>query len=192
MTNTRNHGSEYQRRDARARELGFRNYYDIRKRGGVHEVAKQAGPVLASLPESARRTRQAVLEALSVMRRERIPLARAARRAGVSPTAVRFWAGDAVDPKGVAAPSDRLLRHLLIISHGQTTPVSVRGNRQAALASAHLQAVSKFLETGEVRHLAPFEGKKVARHLLETDPDVLESMALSGGLQFEDIYSLVG
>ena len=192
MTNTRNHGSEYQRRDARARELGFRNYYDIRKRGGVHEVAKQAGPVLASLPESSRRTRQAVLEAVSVMRRERIPLARAARRAGVSPTSVRFWAGDAVDPKGVAAPSDRLLRHLLIISHGQTTPVSVRGNRQAALASAHLQAVSKFLETGDVRHLAGFEGKKVAGHLLETDSDVLESMALSGGLQFEDIYALVG
>lgn len=186
------YANDYQRRNDRARELGFRNYYEIRKRGGVREVAKQSGPALAVLPESAKRTRRAALEAVSVMRRERIPLARAARRAGVSSAAVRFWAGGAVDAQGAARSSDRLLRRLLIITDGHAVSVEVRGSRQAALVSAHLQAVSRFLETGEVRHLSAFEGKKVAGHLLETDPDVLESTALSGGLQFEDIYSLVG
>jgi hypothetical protein len=60
------------------------------------------------------------------------------------------------------------------------------------VVGAYWNAVSQFLKTGDVRLLARFEGKAVAGHVLETDPDVLEELALSGGLQFEDIYALAG
>lgn len=192
MANTRDHRSDYQRRNQLARERGFRNYYEIRKLGGAHEVTRQSAPVLGSLPERARKTRRAALDVVSIMRHERIPLARAARRAGVEPSAVRFWAGGALKPSGAARPGDRLLRNLRILTDGQVLQVAVRGSRQAAVAAAHWNAVSRFLETGDVRQLTKFEGKTVAGHLLETDPDVLEELALSGGLQFEDIYALTG
>ncbi len=164
----------------------------MRKLGGARAVTRQSAPVLGSLPPRAVETRRSALEAVSVMRRERVPLARAARRAGVSPTAVKFWAGDAVDSSGAVKPGDRLLRPLLIVSDGRTMQVDVRGSRQATVVSAYWNAVSRFLETGDIRLLARFEGKTVAGHVLETDPDVLEELALSGGLQFEDIYALAG
>ena len=188
----KSHISSHQRRNERARERGFRNYYEMRKLGGAHGVTQQSGPVLASLPKRARKTRRAALGVVSTMRQDRIPLERAARRAGVEQSAVRFWAADAFATARSVKPADRLLRELPIVSGGQTMQVDVRGSRQAGVVSAYWNSVSRFLETGDIRHLARFEGKTVAGHILETDPDVLESLALSGGLQFEDIYALVG
>lgn len=190
MAQPRDHRGEHHRRNERARQLGFRNSYEIRKKGGVKEITRQSAPVLDSLPESARRSRQAALETLSMMRSENLPLGRAARRTGVSPSVVKFWAGDALEPSGSPKAGDRLLRQMVILSEGRRVAVDVRGSRQAAAVSAHWNAVSRFLETGDVRLLAKFEGRTVAGHVLETDPDVLEEIALSGGLQFEDIYAL--
>ena len=192
MAKPRNHRGEHHRRNARARQLGFRNYYEIRKRGGVKEITRQSAPVLGALPGPARRSRQASLETLLVMRRERIPLARAASRTGVSPSAVRFWAGDALEPSGSPKAADRLLRQMVILSEGQAMRVDVRGSRQAAAVATYWNSVSRFLEIGDIRLLANFEGKTIAGHVLETDPDVLEELALAGGLQFEDIYALAG
>ena len=192
MVVRRDHRSVYERRNQLARERGFRNYYEVRKLGGAHGVTRQSAPVLASLSERARETRRSALEAVSIMRHERIPLARAARRAGVEPSTVRFWAGKAFGPTGSVNPADRLLRELLIVSDGRTMQVDVRGSRQAAVVAAYWNAVSRFLETGDTRLLTKFEGKTVAGHVLETDLDVLEDLALSGGLQFEDIYALAG
>ncbi len=192
MSRTRSHITDHQRRNVLARERGFRNYYEMRKLGGARTVTRQSAPVLGSLPPRAVETRRSALEAVSIMRHERIPLARAARRAGVEPSAVRFWAGKAFGSTSSVNPADRLLRELLIVSDGHTMQVDVRGSRQAAVVAAYWNAVSRFLETGDLRLLAKFEGKTVAGHLLETDPDVLEELALTGGLQFEDIYALAG
>jgi hypothetical protein len=181
----------HQRRNELARERGFRSYYEMRRLGGARHVSRQSPAVVSALPEQARQTRRAALEAVSIVRRERIPLSTAARRAGVAPSAVQFWARDALSAGEVRA-SDRLTRQMLVISEGETVALDVRGSRQAGLVGEYWNAVSRFLETGDMRALAKFRGRRVAGRTLETDPEVLEGLALSGGLQFEDIYSLVG
>ncbi|MGH8945021.1 MAG: hypothetical protein ACRDVL_02595 [Acidimicrobiia bacterium] len=192
MAPRREHRSTYRRRNERARVLGFRNYYELRQTGGARAVTRQSRHVLDRLPETALETRRRSLEAVAQMRREGLSLSQAARQAGVSAEAVRFWAGGAITSSGRARPGDRLLRQMLIVSGGETLWIDVRGSRQASLVGAYWNAVARFLQTGDDRPLRRFAGKSVAGYELETDPDTLEGLALSGGLEFEDIYSLSG
>lgn len=188
MAKTRDHRQEHQRRNARARELGFRNHYEMRKLGGASHLARTA----EALPPDAQASRRASLEAVALMRREGLPLAPAARRVGVSPSTVRFWAGEAVGAGGRVRPGDRIPRSMLIATSGRVIVAEVRGSRQSSLLADYWNDVDRFLNTADMRLLARYRGKSVAGHILETDPDVLENLALEGEMTFEDIYSLTG
>jgi len=182
---------EQERRNRRARERGFRNDYEMRQLGGATAVSRQSERVIGSLPGGAMEIRQSALEVVSVMRRDGVTLKQASERVGIPPGVVRFWARDALQGDRTTT-GDRLLRMMWIVTDGQVVKVGVRGSHQAGAVSAHWQAVTRFLETGDQNALAPFRDKSVAGHRLETDPDVLERLALSGPLQFEDIYALAG
>ena len=75
-------------------------------------------------------------------------------------------------------------------TQGRTTFVTVRGSRKASELSAYHQAVRRFRDTGDDSVLRRFEGKSVAGHPYETDPDVLEELARRGYLTTEHIYRM--
>jgi hypothetical protein len=74
----------------------------------------------------------------------------------------------------------------VLSTDGHITAV-VRGSRAASLVAEHANAVKRYLETGDTTLLDPFVGKRVAGLTLETDPDAIETFALSGELDFEEI-----
>jgi len=51
----------------------------------------------------------------------------------------------------------------------RTTPVSIRGSRQASLLGKYMVAVGKYLRTGDADALEEFEGRSIAGHRLITD-----------------------
>jgi hypothetical protein len=55
-------------------------------------------------------------------------------------------------------------------------------------AGAHINAVTRFRDTGSAGQLAAFRGVSVGGHELETDPDEIEYLAGRGKLDFEDFY----
>jgi hypothetical protein len=81
---------------------------------------------------------------------------------------------------------------LAVVSNGRQLNVDVRGSRRASAIGAYWNAVGRFLDTGDTSVLKPFEGMRIGGFVLETDPEVLEDMALRSQLGFEDIYSLGG
>ena len=62
---------------------------------------------------------------------------------------------------------------------------------ERSTVGAHWNAIKRFLATGAVTLLHPFEGTTVAGKHLQTDPDVIEDWALQGQLDFEEIYTSV-
>ena len=70
--------------------------------------------------------------------------------------------------------------------------VAVATRQDRETVSRHANAVARFLATGEVEPLEPFEGLQVEGHKLEADPDRLESWATANDLEFEDLYEASG
>ena len=134
------------------------------------------------------------LRAVSMMReRPGLSLAKAAAEAGVTPQGVVAFAGAALFKQGGGwrvTMADRLPRVMKVHTQGRTTFVTVRGSRKASELSAYHQAVRRFRDTGDDSVLRRFEGKSVAGHPYETDPDVLEELARRGYLTTEHIYRM--
>lgn len=125
------------------------------------------------------------------MRRDGRSLTVAAREAGTTPRTVRRYAGEALWRSGErtrARAGDRLLRVMNVLSTDGHVTVVVRGSRSASLIAEHANAIQRYLGTGDTSVLSPFEGKRVAGLILQTDPDTIEAFAISGELDFEDIY----
>jgi len=75
-------------------------------------------------------------------------------------------------------------------------PVSdvVRGSKERRLLSLYDAALRRWrlgLE-GADQELLSFQGKKVGRHVLITDPDLLIELEEAGQLDFDTLYSAVG
>ena len=140
--------------------------------------------------------RQRALTALSLMRTERLSLRRAADRAGTTPRTVHRHVGAALRKNGrryVATPADRLGRSLQVFTaDAGVVELTLRGSRPASVVGAHWNAIHRFLATGDEGSLAPFVGRSVAGHHLETDPSVIERLGRRGELQFEDLYRVSG
>jgi hypothetical protein len=62
---------------------------------------------------------------------------------------------------------------------------------EATTVGRHWNAVRIYLEYGDDRKLAQFINIRVAGHLLETDPLVIEWHAIRGDVRFESIYDEV-
>jgi len=79
-------------------------------------------------------------------------------------------------------------RHIFVLGFDGYVPVTVHSPKQAKLASQHLNAVSRFLRTGDTKVLKPFIGKRVGGVELLTDPDRLHEFADAGLVKLDALY----
>jgi hypothetical protein len=79
-------------------------------------------------------------------------------------------------------------RELNILGFDGYVPVSIRSSKPAKLASRHLNAVGRFLRTGDSELLEPFIGKRVGRVELLTDPDRLQTLAAADLVKLDALY----
>jgi hypothetical protein len=84
----------------------------------------------------------------------------------------------------------RSRRKMLIPTTLGTTPITVRGSKQASVLGGYMSAVGQFLRTGDVDSLEKFRGKSIGSHPLITDADTLSSLAQAGALTLDEIYAL--
>ena len=135
-----------------------------------------------------------VLEALSIQRRDKVSMTKAAHEAETSVRTIRKYAPSAVSRSASgryrATRADRLVRPMRVVSTEGTIEAIVRGSAVASLNARHANAVKHYLNTGDASVLVPFEGKKVAGHVLETDPDKLDELGRRGFLDWLSIYSI--
>ena len=80
---------------------------------------------------------------------------------------------------------------MFVYSSGQIVPVDVRGSRSASTVGRYHAAIHRYLTTGDEHDLAQFRGLKVAGVELETDLDVIDTLARRGEFDFESIYRMV-
>lgn len=186
MTRRRDHSSEHRRRIQLANQLGFSSVNERRR--SPSRIRSQRD--LEALPGRAREVREGALRAVSIARADGVDVETAARLAGVSPAAVRFYAGDALSGPNPSA-ADRLFRPMRLYSDGQTVDVDVRGSRVASVLADHHNAVRAYLTKGDVKPLRRFDGKRVGGRTLETDPDVLDAMARRGSFNSDGPYMAV-
>lgn len=169
-----------------------------RKQGFASWSAKQRAPrrvgpkTFDSLSAAEVDQRAAAFEALPLMR-SGVSLERAARAGGTTPANVIKWAGSAlVRGKGgrwVAKPTDRLYRRMMILTLQGLAEVNVYSSRQAGEVARYMNAVGRFLRTGEEAGLKRFEGKSIAGVALITDPDLLQRIGMEHPVRFESIYA---
>src|SRR5579864_7752915 len=183
--------SERQYRNALARQKGFRSWRAQRRVPAPVYTEKR----LAALRPSARQARDRALHALSLMRREKLSLAQAARRENTTPETVWKYAAPALlrtrGGRIGAKPADRFLRHLPIATaDGLKKDVRIRGSRTASLIGEYWNAVGVFRDTGEEEPLRKFTDFFPAGVRVLTDPTAIEALARRGELDFEDNYDL--
>jgi len=182
---TRDHKAAYARRNALAKQRGFRSYAEQRRFG--RDPKNQAD--YAALPEFARGRRSDALDVLDTARRDKLTVEEAARRRGLPVAAVTWWAEPALEPRkaGAVRPKrgDRLLRVTPLIVEGEVTFVTTRGSKAAATAQAAYRAQRESLEgkPGATAALARFNGVRVGGRLIETDRDVINEIGRRGELE---------
>lgn len=138
-----------------------------------------------------------VIGVVSRMRAEKVSLQKASQDAGISPSSVKRWARSALQKrsngKWVAKRSDRLLRVMALPTREGMREIATRDSRQASLIGNYLNAVHRYLETGDRSKLGPFQGKAAldANGLnvpLLTDLQELKRLGSAGDLALESIY----
>ena len=190
MTRQRNHRSDYERRNERARAEGFRSYADKRRHGGADAAYVRNEADFVKLPRTARQERRRALRALADIRKDGVTAEQAALRNETSVEAIRFWSGGALLSAGGVTRADRLWRPMEVIdatTHSKV-PVDVRGSRVASRIGTYWDAVDHYRETGDTGPLVEFRGVRIGGIELETDPDVIDRLTLLGVLSFETIY----
>src|SRR5438067_13638959 len=93
-------------------------------------------------------TYERVLDAISLARREKLPLAEAAKRAGTSVGTIKVYAGSAVERRGrrlESAQADRVFRQMRMLTIDGQRVVGVRGSRVASRIAKHQASVDRYL-----------------------------------------------
>jgi hypothetical protein len=186
--------SERQYRNALARLKGFASWKQQQR-------APKAVRTLAAferLRPTERQARERALEALGLMRREGLPIKRAARQSGTTVEAVLRHVGSTLEraARGRYAPRpyDRLYRRMPVLTPQGRVPVEVRDSRTASLLSRHWQAVRRYAEHGDTSGLRQFRGtsfftnKRGYRLVSDLDLATIDRLAQAGELSFEDFY----
>ena len=190
MSRQRDHRRDYQRRVALARARGFPSLRQQQK--APRQVRGVAD--LQALPESARDARSAALRTVRTARKQRISIEAAAAVQGTPISAVRWWAGPALQPPraGVTQPTrgDRLLRLQPLVVRGQpgTQFVVVRGSGAAQRAAEAFVVQWRYVNgqasADELRRLG---GLRIGGQDVEADPEVLDEIARRG--EFDPVES---
>lgn len=137
------------------------------------------------------------LRVLGNMRRTGKPLNAAAREEHMDPRTVRKYVRAELKGRGKQGrtrptKNDRRTRRMLVPTALGTSPVRVRGSKQASLLGKYMSAVGQYLRTGDTEALKEFGGKSVSGNPLITDPQTLTALAQAGSLQLDQIYALPG
>ena len=117
----------------------------------------------------------------------------AAREEHIDPRTVKRYLGKelkTVKGRTRISKADRKRRNMLIPTERGTTPVAIRGSRQASRLGRYMSAVGKYLRSGDTDALSKFKGKSIGGHALITDPDTLSVLAQAGALTLDEIYAL--
>lgn len=133
--------------------------------------------------------------AKALMRRPGLSLSEAARLADTTPQNVRRHFGRWIkrDPRTgrlVALPDDEVFRMRIISTEG-VVEADVRGSENRSTVYWHGRAVDRALDpvVGDIEGLREFEGVEVSGYTLETDPDALLELALTGEIDWLEIYA---
>ena len=145
--------------------------------------------------------RERALAAVARMRREKLSLSAAAKAEGTHIRTVRRYAGTALERPGRrglfrAKASDRLSRSLNFPTPLGQEVVVVRSSSTASAIGEYLNAVRKYLNTGDTSALVRFRGKSFrtadgVRHEFITDQASLDRLADAGVLAIEGLYQAV-
>lgn len=180
--------SERQYRNALARRKGYSSWHAQQKTSKPIRGGKQ----FAAMRPAERLAQAKALEVLSLMRREALPLTRAARRVGTTPNTVHRYAGTALardrGARTRARTSDDLLARMPVLTIEGPRELEVRGSRNRSLVGRHWNAVREYLLTGDTAQLRGFSGKSVSHFELEADPDAIDYWAPREPFTFEEIY----
>ncbi len=156
-----------------------------------------------ALPHNQREVhaRERALAALARMRRENLSLSAAAKAEGTHPRTVRRYAGTALMRTGLrglfrAKASDRIARALNFPTPRGQQVIVVRSSSTASAIGEYLNAVRKYLNTGNMSALARFRRKSFrtadgVRHEFITDQASLDKLADAGVLAIQGLYRAV-
>ena len=124
-----------------------------------------------------RRIREKSLEALSLVRREKLSLRKASKRVGLAPETIRrnTNAFRKVRGRWKAKAFDRIPRTMLIYEKGRKVIVEITDSRIASLIGEYHNLIKEFLDTGNSSFLQKLPKKRFRDihgklHTLETDP----------------------
>jgi hypothetical protein len=187
MARLRNHQAEYRRRLERGRARGLTRS-QARGHARAQEASLHAKPVKSDerLERALRELRRTNNQAL------------AAKEAGVSPERFRRFLRERklAERKGrVWEITDKRPRDMTALTTRGAIHLKLPGFDEASLVGQHSSAVKAFLDTNDMSHLRPFEGRTVKdrsrrRYVLETRPNVIRRLDASGET-FEQIYRVV-
>jgi hypothetical protein len=130
------------------------------------------------------------------MRTKGLSLTRAAREAHTTPETVRKYVPQAINRsksgRYAATVSDRLTRHVWLLTETGKVEVAVRGSRPASRVARYMAAVHRYLETGDRGPLDKFQGKAIharnQKYFFLTDSEALDRLANAGEVSFERLY----
>ena len=185
--NDRDYHAEYRRRLERGRARGLTRS-QARGHARAQEASLKAKPVKSDerLEKALRELRRTNNQAVS------------AKEAGVSPERFRRFLRDQklAERKGrIWEITDKRPRSMTAITTRGELELKLPGFGEASLVGQHNAAIKAFLDTNDISHLRPFEGRTVKdtsrrTYVLETRPNVIRRLDASGET-FEQIYRIV-
>lgn len=145
--------------------------------------------------------RERALAVVARMRRENLSLTAAAKIEGTHIRTVRRYAGTALQRDGRSGlfqvkPSDRIARRLNFPTPQGQIEIVVRSSRIASTIGEYLNAVRKYLNTGDTSALSRFKNKTFrsadgVKHQFTTDPRSLNVLGHAGMLAIEGLYRVI-
>jgi hypothetical protein len=135
-----------------------------------------------------------VLAAVSLSRREKLPLRMAAKVEGTRVSTIRRYAPSAVEKrKGEyrAKPFDPIPRVLNVVGPKGMQPLVVRNSRSASKVARYMNAVRTLIYKNDSSALSAFKGKKIAGYKLITNTRKLKQLADAGLLELQRLYGSV-
>ena len=143
-------------------------------------------------------TREKSLEVLREVRRNNKSLSAASKDKGLSLKTVlqNTSAFKKVGNRWISKTYDHIPRVMKINEKGRVRSIEITDSRTASIIGRYHNAVKKYIETGDTKELAKFEGKTIKDsngnlHVFETDTETLEEIneAIEEP-EFYDIYSV--
>ena len=159
----------------------------------VRRAKKKRRKRRGAIPRNAREEQilEKVFAAISLSRRERLPLRIAARIEGTRVNTIKRYSPSAIEKhKGEYRVKrfDSIPRSLNIVDPKGMHPLVVRSSRSASKVGRYMNAVRTFIHKGDSSGLSAFKEEKVAGHKFITSTRKLKQLADAGLLELQRLY----